>query len=121
MRNKILIIYIVMFCFIGRVEAFQDFDSSSFYTGNVIIIDSTHFSKLFGEIRNYRILPHTYIGLLETNGHQYYKNWDTMMTYHPRTGATWMQAKERSISHRQNVLWRVWRNFSIFGTLSTNV
>ena len=24
------------------------------------------------------------IGLQETNGHQYYKNWDKMMTYHPR-------------------------------------
>ncbi len=31
------------------------------------------------------------IGLQETNGHQYYKNWDTMMTYHPRAGATWTQ------------------------------
>lgn len=33
------------------------------------------------------------IGLQETNGHQYYKNWDTMMTYHPRAGATWTQTK----------------------------
>jgi L-alanine-DL-glutamate epimerase-like enolase superfamily enzyme len=33
------------------------------------------------------------IGLQETNGHQYYKNWDTMMTYHPRAGAAWTQTK----------------------------
>ena len=33
------------------------------------------------------------IGLQETNGHQYYKNWDTMMTYHPRAGAAWTQAR----------------------------
>ncbi len=38
--------------------------------------------------------PNIDIGLLETNGHQYYKNWHTMMTYHPRAGATWMQARE---------------------------
>jgi hypothetical protein len=31
------------------------------------------------------------IGLQETNGHQYYKNWNTMMTYHPRATATWTQ------------------------------
>jgi L-alanine-DL-glutamate epimerase-like enolase superfamily enzyme len=31
------------------------------------------------------------IGLQETNGHQYYKNWNTMMTYHPRAGANWTQ------------------------------
>ncbi|MEO6290104.1 MAG: enolase C-terminal domain-like protein [Ginsengibacter sp.] len=34
------------------------------------------------------------IGLQETNGHQYYKNWDTMMTYHPRAGAKWTQTHE---------------------------
>jgi L-alanine-DL-glutamate epimerase-like enolase superfamily enzyme len=33
------------------------------------------------------------IGLQETNGHQYYKNWDKMMTYHPKAGATWTQTK----------------------------
>jgi len=33
------------------------------------------------------------IGLQETNGHQYYKNWDTMMTYHPQAGAAWAQAR----------------------------
>ncbi len=38
--------------------------------------------------------PNISIGLQETNGHQYYKNWDTMMTYHPRAGATWTQTRD---------------------------
>lgn len=29
------------------------------------------------------------IGLLETNGHQNYKNWDTMVSYHPYPDAEW--------------------------------
>ena len=33
------------------------------------------------------------IGLQETNGHQYYKNWDMMMTYHPRAAASWVQPR----------------------------
>ncbi|HEC41362.1 MAG TPA: L-alanine-DL-glutamate epimerase [Bacteroides sp.] len=33
------------------------------------------------------------IGLLETNGHQNYKNWETMFTYHPFNGASWTQTK----------------------------
>ncbi len=37
--------------------------------------------------------PGMKIGLLESNGHQYYKNWDQMMSYHPRSGASWEQAK----------------------------
>ena len=35
--------------------------------------------------------PNLNIGLQETNGHQYYKNWDKMMTYHPLAGAKWTQ------------------------------
>jgi len=31
------------------------------------------------------------IGLQETNGHQYYKNWDKMMTYHPEPNASWVK------------------------------
>jgi Enolase C-terminal domain-like len=38
--------------------------------------------------------PNINIGLQETNGHQYYKNWDTMMTYHPRANATWTQTQK---------------------------
>ncbi len=33
--------------------------------------------------------PNMSIGLQETNGHQYYKNWDRLMSYHPKSGATW--------------------------------
>ncbi|MEO5602307.1 MAG: enolase C-terminal domain-like protein [Cyclobacteriaceae bacterium] len=42
-----------------------------------------------------RLLPFSNIGigLQETNGHQYYKNWDTMMGYHPRKNATWTQTR----------------------------
>lgn len=35
--------------------------------------------------------PNLSIGLQETNGHQYYKNWDKMMTYHPKAGASWIK------------------------------
>ena len=33
------------------------------------------------------------LGLLETNGHQNYKNWETMRTYHPDKDASWAQTK----------------------------
>nr|WP_266369299.1 mandelate racemase/muconate lactonizing enzyme family protein [Tellurirhabdus rosea] len=33
--------------------------------------------------------PGMSLGLQETNGHQYYKNWNTMLSYHPRAGARW--------------------------------
>lgn len=29
-------------------------------------------------------------GLLESNGHQNYRNWDTMLSYHPREDAPWV-------------------------------
>ena len=38
--------------------------------------------------------PNLDIGLLETNGHQYYKNWDRMMTYHPKAGANWTRTEK---------------------------
>ncbi len=38
-------------------------------------------------------LPMMDIGLLETNGHQFYKNWDKLATYHPRAGAEWTQTE----------------------------
>lgn len=38
--------------------------------------------------------PEMDIGLQETNGHQYYKNWDTMMDYHPMNGAEWTRTKD---------------------------
>ncbi|MGC1243314.1 MAG: enolase C-terminal domain-like protein [Chryseosolibacter sp.] len=33
------------------------------------------------------------IGLQETNGHQYYKNWDKILTYHPRANASWIKTR----------------------------
>jgi len=33
------------------------------------------------------------LGLLETNGHQNYKNWETMRTYHPDKDVSWSQTK----------------------------
>jgi L-alanine-DL-glutamate epimerase-like enolase superfamily enzyme len=38
--------------------------------------------------------PDMNIGLQETNGHQYYKNWDTMMSYHPRANGSWVKTKD---------------------------
>lgn len=34
------------------------------------------------------------IGLQETNGHQYYKNWETMLGYHPRRDGSWVKTKQ---------------------------
>jgi L-alanine-DL-glutamate epimerase-like enolase superfamily enzyme len=33
------------------------------------------------------------MGLVESNGHQNYRNWDTMMSYHPRKNAPWAGVK----------------------------
>jgi len=38
-------------------------------------------------------LPNVQIGLLETNGHQYYKEWDRLETYHPKAGAQWTKSQ----------------------------
>ncbi|MEI7830742.1 MAG: enolase C-terminal domain-like protein [Prolixibacteraceae bacterium] len=32
------------------------------------------------------------LGLVESNGHQNYKNWETMMSYHPRKDGAWVRA-----------------------------
>ncbi|WP_425236470.1 enolase C-terminal domain-like protein [Ulvibacterium sp.] len=37
--------------------------------------------------------PEMNLGLQETNGHQYYKNWDTMMGHHPMEQASWTQTR----------------------------
>jgi L-alanine-DL-glutamate epimerase-like enolase superfamily enzyme len=34
------------------------------------------------------------LGLLESNGHQNYKNWETMMSYHPRKEGSWVRANK---------------------------
>ena len=36
-------------------------------------------------------LPGMKIGVLETNGHQNYRNWERMRSYHPCFGASWTQ------------------------------
>jgi L-alanine-DL-glutamate epimerase-like enolase superfamily enzyme len=33
------------------------------------------------------------IGLVETNGHQNYRNWETMRSYHPRADAAWARTQ----------------------------
>ena len=37
--------------------------------------------------------PGMSLGLQETNGHQYFKNWAKLMTYHPKAGASWTQTQ----------------------------
>lgn len=34
------------------------------------------------------------LGLVESNGHQNYKNWDTMLGYHPRKDAPWVSVRD---------------------------
>lgn len=38
--------------------------------------------------------PGVTIGLQETNGHQYYKRWDQLRAYHPRSTASWIQTQK---------------------------
>jgi L-alanine-DL-glutamate epimerase-like enolase superfamily enzyme len=38
--------------------------------------------------------PELGLGLLETNGHQNYKNWEIMFGYHPFNGASWTKTKD---------------------------
>ena len=38
--------------------------------------------------------PGVTVGLQETNGHQYFKNWNTLVGYHPKAGATWTQTQQ---------------------------
>jgi L-alanine-DL-glutamate epimerase-like enolase superfamily enzyme len=38
-------------------------------------------------------LPDINIGVLESNGPLYYKNWQKMMTYHPKAGAVWTRTQ----------------------------
>jgi hypothetical protein len=39
-------------------------------------------------------LPGMKIGVMETNGHQNYKNWDVMVAAHPCVGADWLNVNE---------------------------
>ena len=40
------------------------------------------------------LLPDLNVGLVETNGKQNYKNWDTLCTYNPSYGSTWTKAQK---------------------------
>ena len=39
-------------------------------------------------------LPGMKVGVVESNGHQNYKNWEAMKSYHPACGSKWTQCKE---------------------------
>lgn len=39
-------------------------------------------------------LPGMKVGVMESNGHQNYKNWEVMKSYHPACGAIWTQCKD---------------------------
>ncbi|WP_229209122.1 mandelate racemase/muconate lactonizing enzyme family protein [Dyadobacter sediminis] len=38
--------------------------------------------------------PGMSVGLQETNGHQYYKNWDKLMSYHPGSNGSWARTQK---------------------------
>ncbi|MCF0062335.1 twin-arginine translocation signal domain-containing protein [Dyadobacter chenwenxiniae] len=38
--------------------------------------------------------PGMSVGLQETNGHQYYKNWEKLMTYHPQKDGSWVRTQK---------------------------
>lgn len=38
-------------------------------------------------------LPGMHIGVLESNGHQNYRNWEEMKSYHPYSNASWMETQ----------------------------
>ncbi|WP_228693452.1 enolase C-terminal domain-like protein [Lunatimonas sp.] len=38
--------------------------------------------------------PEMNLGLQETNGHQYYKNWDRMLSYHPMADGSWVKTHQ---------------------------
>jgi hypothetical protein len=40
------------------------------------------------------VLPGMKIGVLESNGHQNYRNWEQMKKHHPMYGASWIEPKD---------------------------
>lgn len=38
-------------------------------------------------------LPELKVGVIETNGHQNYRDWERMLSWHPRAGAGWIEAQ----------------------------
>src|SRR5690606_2654890 len=47
--------------------------------------------------------PGISVGLQEANGHQYYKNWDTMVSYHPMPQAPWVQP-DQGVYHTEKAI-----------------
>ena len=41
------------------------------------------------------------LGLIESNGHQNYKNWKEMMSYHPHNNGSWVKAKKWGLLARK--------------------
>jgi L-alanine-DL-glutamate epimerase-like enolase superfamily enzyme len=40
------------------------------------------------------LLPELKVGVIETNGHQNYRNWEQMKSWHPRAGAEWIDSAQ---------------------------
>jgi hypothetical protein len=45
------------------------------------------------------------LGLVESNGHQNYRNWSTMLGYHPRRNAPWVNVN-RGVYELSNEFYR---------------
>jgi L-alanine-DL-glutamate epimerase-like enolase superfamily enzyme len=58
-------------------------------------------------------LPGLDMGVVETNGAQFYKNWDTMKTYHPANAASWTEAVN-GVFHLNEEYWA--RSGGVFET-----
>ena len=39
-------------------------------------------------------LPGMKVGVIESNGHQNYKNWQDMLSYHPAFGSDWIECHD---------------------------
>jgi L-alanine-DL-glutamate epimerase-like enolase superfamily enzyme len=39
-------------------------------------------------------LPGLRVGVVETNGHQNYRRWETLQSFHPRSGSSWMDVND---------------------------
>jgi hypothetical protein len=39
-------------------------------------------------------IPGLRVGVVETNGHQNYRRWETLQSYHPRAGSSWMDVQD---------------------------
>ncbi|MEP7258950.1 MAG: enolase C-terminal domain-like protein, partial [Flavitalea sp.] len=49
--------------------------------------------------------PNIKIGIQETNGRQYYKNWDKLLTYHPKSASSWV-LPDKGIFHTDSSFYK---------------